>query len=266
MSLIKCPKCELEYSDSYKECPFCQEDEEYFNQGKSSQPGRRVEKVKAPSIAGPAMLLVVVLLVGFLGYTFLGDNIADLIRGDKKPPVVDPVDPDVKDPVKDPVTIVTLTLDKTTLALKAGDTATLTAGGADKVLWSSSDGSVVSVDESGKLTAKKEGSATITISAENAHSAVCVVTVTPGAKDLAVQSRWGMRGQFSLDPGDGTDVVVINEATNEIMENVNVTWTSSDTSVATVDADGYVKGVSSGRANIIATVNGVEMSIEVLVR
>jgi hypothetical protein len=32
-----------------------------------------------------------------------------------------------------------------------------------------------------------------------------------------------------------------------------------------VDADGYVKAVSSGRANIIATVNGVEMSIEVLV-
>ena len=42
MSLIKCPKCELEYSDTYKECPFCQEDEEYFNTGKSSQPGRRV--------------------------------------------------------------------------------------------------------------------------------------------------------------------------------------------------------------------------------
>lgn len=259
MSLIKCPKCELEYSDSYKECPFCQEDEEYFNQGKSSQPGRRVEKVKAPSIAGPAMLLVVVLLVGFLGYTFLGDNIADLIRGDKKPPVVDPVDPDVKDPVKDPVTIVTLTLDKTTLALKAGDTATLTAGGADKVLWSSSEGSVVSVDENGKLTAKKEGSATITISAENAHSAVCVVTVTPGAKDLVLQAYTGLRDDVSTSLGNEIAMEVINEATREEYTGA-IEWATEDSSIATVDEDGVVTAVGVGHTNITATVNGVTLS------
>ena len=31
MSLIKCPKCGEMFSDSYKTCPFCQEDEEYYD-------------------------------------------------------------------------------------------------------------------------------------------------------------------------------------------------------------------------------------------
>lgn len=41
----------------------------------------------------------------------------------------------------------------------------------------------------------------------------------------------------------------------------NVQWTSSDTSVATVDQNGEVKGVSSGLATVTATVNGKSVSI-----
>ena len=41
----------------------------------------------------------------------------------------------------------------------------------------------------------------------------------------------------------------------------NVQWTSSDTSVATVDQNGEVKGVSSGIATVTATVNGKSVSI-----
>ena len=31
MSLLKCPKCGELFSNSYKTCPFCAEDEEYYN-------------------------------------------------------------------------------------------------------------------------------------------------------------------------------------------------------------------------------------------
>ena len=31
MSLLKCRKCGEMFSDSYKSCPFCAEDEEYYN-------------------------------------------------------------------------------------------------------------------------------------------------------------------------------------------------------------------------------------------
>ena len=60
MKLIKCPKCGEMYSDSYKTCPFCQEDEAL--KGRSAAPHRKVTKHRrAPSILGPAMVLVVVL-------------------------------------------------------------------------------------------------------------------------------------------------------------------------------------------------------------
>lgn len=262
MSLLKCPKCGELFSDSYKECPFCLEDEDYYNGGKKPA-GSRVQKQKSPSIAGPAMLVVVLLLVGFLGYTFLGDNIADLIKGEKNPPIVnqdgdktDDKGDKQDDPVKDPVV---LTLDQTTLVLKAGDSATLTAGGADKVLWSSSDGSVVKVDENGKLTAQKEGSATITVSAENASSAVCVVTVTPGAKDLILQAYTGLRDDVSTDLGNEIAMEVINEATGEEYTGV-IEWATEDSSVATVDEDGVVTAVGVGRTDITATVNGVTLN------
>ena len=62
MKLIKCPKCGEMYSDSYKTCPFCQEDEAL--KGRAAAPRRKVtRRRRAPSILGPAMVLVVVLAV-----------------------------------------------------------------------------------------------------------------------------------------------------------------------------------------------------------
>ena len=66
MKLIKCPKCGEMYSDSYKTCPFCQEDEAL--KGRSAAPHRKVTKHRrAPSILGPAMVLVVVLAAVLVG-------------------------------------------------------------------------------------------------------------------------------------------------------------------------------------------------------
>ena len=73
MSLIKCNKCGEVFSDSYKTCPFCAEDEEYYN-GKVKKRGHRQleKKKKAPSIVGPVMVLVAVLLVLVFRYNKKG--------------------------------------------------------------------------------------------------------------------------------------------------------------------------------------------------
>ena len=64
MSLLKCPKCGEMFSDSYKTCPFCEEDEAFANGGKKPvNPGRRVHRQKSPSILGPTLVLVLVLPV-----------------------------------------------------------------------------------------------------------------------------------------------------------------------------------------------------------
>ena len=53
MKLIKCPKCGEMYSDSYRTCPFCQEDEAL--KGRAAAPRRKVtRRRRAPSILGPA--------------------------------------------------------------------------------------------------------------------------------------------------------------------------------------------------------------------
>ena len=83
-----------------------------------------------------------------------------------------------------------VTLDRTALALTAGETGVLTAtvlpdGATDKtVAWSSSDPAVASVDASGAVTAHMAGTAVITASA-GGQSAGCVVTVTSPAPPVS---------------------------------------------------------------------------------
>ena len=64
MSLIKCKKCGEIFSDSYKTCPFCEEDDAYYG-GRATKRRRRAEtpRRKAPSILGPVVVLVLILLV-----------------------------------------------------------------------------------------------------------------------------------------------------------------------------------------------------------
>ena len=83
---------------------------------------------------------------------------------------------------KEPAAVTGIRLDRTELYLKTGDTAELKAAitpadAADKtVTWESSDAAVASVSE-GRVTAVKEGTATITASAANGVKAECQVTV-----------------------------------------------------------------------------------------
>lgn len=263
MNLLKCPKCGEMFSDSYKECPFCEEDEAYLNTDKKSKgPGRRVEKPKSPSILGPALIVVLVLLVGFLVYTFLGDKIAALFDGTEKPPVVDPVD-------SDPVT--ELSVDKKELTLTVGDSAVLTATGAEGYQWSSSDEAVATVDENGTVSAVAAGTATISVATEDA-SAACVVTVekkeetksaTP-AKDLRLMYSGGE--VYKGDSGYG-----FTESVGNTLElyidgtDSTVTWKIDNTSVGTISADGTFKAVGKGEATLTATVDGQTITCSVIV-
>ena len=249
MSLLKCPKCGEMFSDSYKECPFCLEDEEFYRGKKPKNPGRRVEKQKSPSILGPAMILVILLLVGFVVYGFFAGTFDSLFDRPEKPPVVDPVDPDDKQ--DDPVVVdpVVITLDKTDLALTAGDTATLTASGAEGITWASSDEAIVTVDENGNLTALDVGSATITASANGASSAACVVTVKASDKKLTLESIYGSSGDISISYGQSVQMVV--EGTD-----AHIDWSVEDGDVLVVTEDGVITGVGGGKSNVIAKVEG----------
>lgn len=251
MSLLKCPKCGEMFSDSYRECPFCLEDEEFYHGKKPKNPGHRVEKHRAPSILGPAMVLVVLLLVGFLGYGFFAGDLAELFQREEKPPVENPVGNEQDHQQDDPVVVdpVVITLDKSDLVLTAGETATLTASGAEGITWASSDEAIVTVDENGNLTALDAGSATITASANGASSAACVVTVQASNKHLVLESIYGSSGDISISYGQSVQMVV--EGTDAPID-----WSVEDGDVLVVTADGVITGVGGGSTNVIAKVEG----------
>lgn len=273
MELLKCPKCGELFADSYKECPFCEEDEAYLSADKKIKgPGRRVEKSKSPSILGPALIVVVVLLAGFLIYTFLGDKIAAMFDGTDKPSIEEPID--------GPDEPTVLTLNKTEMKLAVGDTATLVASVKKGCQWNSSDSAVATVDENGKISAVAAGEATITAMTENA-SVACAVTVEekaepapepepepePAEKDglkLAADVNPELplgEGEYDYDfgMGIGDEFSLYVEGTDS-----TVTWKSSNTSKVKISDDGTIKRIDSGDVTITATVDG--QTIKALVR
>lgn len=236
MKLVKCQKCGEMYSESYKTCPFCQEDE-----ARRVAP-RQKAAPRHPSILGPVMVLVIIVVLGLLAFTLLGNKPEEEPMGGHDEPMV-------------------VTLEQTVLELQAGDTATLRFSGVERVQWTSSDEAVATVDENGLVTAVAAGATTITATAENATPAACTVTVTdpePEPKPeptpqptekLVLQSIYGTTGDISLSVGSTAPMEVLG--TDE-----TVTWTMEDTSIATVDSDGTVHGVARGSTILKATVAG----------
>mgnify|MGYP002579956839 CR=1 FL=1 len=148
MKLLKCPKCGELFSDSYKECPFCAEDEELAQGGKARH-GRRIQRQKSPSIGGPVLVIVIVFLAAFLVYAFFGDKISSLFEKTDKPSVED-VTPA---PSPTPDTSATLTLDQQTLTLVEGGSTKLTVSGAENCIWTSSNTAAATVSDDGTVTA-----------------------------------------------------------------------------------------------------------------
>lgn len=185
MSLIKCNKCGEMFSDSYKTCPFCLEDEEYYH-GKVKKRGHRQmeQKKKTPSAVGPVLLLVVVLLVAGLVWAFAGDTVKGWFGGEKDDaPITDqqPNKPDAStDKPDDSQTPenTALTLDRMTLLLAPGESQKLTAsGGSDEnYRWIPGDESIAKLADDGTVTAVAEGTTTITVICGD-ESVACAVTV-----------------------------------------------------------------------------------------
>lgn len=160
------------------------------------------------------------------------------------------------EPEPQPVKVESVTLDKTTLELTEGETATLAAtvapaGAADKsVAWSSSNQAVATVDATGKVTAEGEGTAVITVTTtDGAKTATCAVTVAPNV--VAVVGVTLDKETLSLIVGD-TGTLAATVAPDDATDKA-VAWSSSDQSVATVDDAGVVTALAPGTATITVT-------------
>lgn len=123
---------------------------------------------------------------------------------------------------------------------------------AGAVAWSSDNSAVARVSSDGVVTGVSAGSATITASREGVSgNASVTVQLVPVARVVVSPAS------TSVKRGNTKQLVAIAyDAANNIITGRAVTWSSSDTRIATVDASGVVKGLSEGTVTITATVDG----------
>ena len=152
--------------------------------------------------------------------------------------------------------VTSVTLDKTDLTLDVNGTAKLNAtvkpddATTKTVTWKSDNEGVAIVDNSGNVTAKAAGTATITATVDG-KSASCKVTVNGQTTTVPVQSVGLNTNKVELSVGEENKLVAT--VTPEAATNKEVTWASSTPEVATVDQNGKVVAQKPGNATITVT-------------
>ena len=157
-----------------------------------------------------------------------------------------------------------------TVALTAlGETVQLSAGVRDQagrvmediqVSWSSADTTVAAVDSAGLVTASGRGRTTITATAGE-ESGEAVVTVMQSVGSVVVSppaATVALRDTLRL-------VAEAFDRNGHAVEGAEFSWSSSNVSVATVDASGLVTGLAEGTATITAMAGNASDTSEITV-
>ena len=158
-----------------------------------------------------------------------------------------------------PVSSIAITSNTSNVSVKVGSSIStsysITPSNATNkgVTWRSSNSNVASVDGNGKVTGRSVGTATISVTSNDGgktasysvhvynNVAVTGVTITSNKSNVIVRAGATVGTSCSVAPSSAT--------------NKGVTWSSSNSGVATVDGNGTVKGVSAGTANITVKTN-----------
>ena len=291
MDNLHCERCGEEYSSTYRKCPFCQEAAaERRGRPMYRSGGRRLSKKQRSAGAGGVIKLVIFFaLLIVAGTAFFGQEIAEFMgirlqssvidrddggSGTEEPDNADdasgntgdigdhsgdsagddtgtsdiPSPPDGGEDVPPDVEALPLTLSQSAITIPAGETARVTAeGGSGAITWTSSNEEIATVD-GGAVTGVAGGTVTITATAGD-ESVTCTVTVTGDPWVSPVELSLN-RTDFTLAAGDPPFQMKVKGTESP------VTWSSSNTNVATVDSDGVVRRVGKGNATITAKVDG----------
>lgn len=188
------------------------------------------------------------------GYIFLGwyyhDELFDF---------QDVIETDIKLEAKwekiDPTKVSGISLNESEISLLPGNTLQLrevispATALNQSVTWISSDEAIAKVDETGLITAIKEGDVLITATTEDGnYQATCKVKVT--TKAIALTAISFQESELNVSVEEQVSLQV--KYTPSTATNRNVIWTSGDEAIAKVDQDGKVTGVKQGTTTITA--------------
>lgn len=139
------------------------------------------------------------------------------------------------------------TLTATSVNICVGNTTTISSNGNSNGSWSSSNTSIATIDANGVVTGLSQGTATISyvvngVSPCSGNSSATIDIIVNASPDAGT-----LTGNTSICQGSNSTI-----STNGTLGG---NWTSDNTNVATVDANGVITGISSGTAIITYSVS-----------
>ena len=116
------------------------------------------------------------------------------------------------------------------------------------VIWSSGDGKFLTIDENGTVTGVKKGNGRVVVTAMDGNGARANINVkvTQSPESLSLSPN-----DITVDVGRDTPCKVTVMPQNT--DNKKVIWSSSDESIARVDKNGRIKGISIGDCTVTCT-------------
>ena len=125
----------------------------------------------------------------------------------------------------------------------------------DSIRWTTSDATVAGIDNSGTITAISGGIATITAELGD-RSGSCIVRCSFGGSAAvgseAESSAWSLSHSDVTMTREGEIFRISLVGTGEEPAHI---WSTSDTSICTVDSEGLVTAVGNGIATVMTTIN-----------
>lgn len=154
--------------------------------------------------------------------------------------------------VKKPI----VTLNKASITLYEKGSVTLKAtayGKSQTVRWSSDNKAVAEVSSSGKITAKKAGTAYISARANDAKKTCKVVVVKPSLSLSKTSVAVNVKGSYTLTAS-------VKGLSSKCV------WKTKNSSIATVSSTGKITGKKAGTTTISVTANGITKTCKVSVK
>lgn len=124
-----------------------------------------------------------------------------------------------------------------------------------KVVWSTSDESIASVDNKGNVTPHTPGETDITATTQNGVSASCKVTVTARPFTAIALDKTAL-----FFEAEQTYQLNVTGTPSNATEALCLEWSSSDDNVAVVSQEGLVTAVSTGNAVITVVKSGTQIA------
>lgn len=163
----------------------------------------------------------------------------------------------------------TLSVEPSEIKLTVGDSAPVQAAIRnekddpipDEVAWKSENDAVAKVSETGVVSGVAPGETSVTASAESLSASLKVVVLPPGPAELKAEKT-----EFQLK-AKATEKALLEVlgADGNPMNDVPVSWTTADETVATVSPEGEILAVGPGETTVTATAGEKSLELSVVV-